>query len=301
MRTQYGAGVTVSADALKAWNAVPESALRAAQMTLPPERRPSIAAMAQVGWLLAWGFKDAQGYSDLTQQQLLSACKGGHGDEAVKHACQALDKGGVWIAVKRGHKGKDGKPGSGSWRVLSTHDPQGLLATANTGWLPPHDCDETQGGEPSNAGWLPDERRVVDHPALSNQLKQQAPAPAGALVAYDSDEACAPEHRPFWNQPRVASDCPEVVKALQALVILEALKPRDARHSIASLFARDAVTYWPALDPAQRVELTHRAFLIDPSVNRAERRDAFTEAAQMLGIEVPDWEAPAHITESSST
>ena len=300
MRTQYGAGVTVSADALKAWNAVPESALRAAQLTLPPERRPSIAAMAQVGWLLAWGFKDAQGYSDLTQQQLLSACKGGHGDEAVKHACQALDKGGVWIAVKRGHKGKDGKAGSGSWRVLSTHDPQGLIATANTGWLPPHDCDETQGGEPSNTGWLTDEHRVVDHPALSNQLKQQAPAPAGALVAYDSDEACALEHRPFWNQPRVASDSPEAKRLHVALLARVPAKRNSPTWAQLQTYAVDTVTYFPAIDPTACVDLAHRAFSNLPRGSRAERRDAFTEAAQTLGLEVPDWEAPTHNTESSS-
>lgn len=279
----------MSADAMRAWDRVPPDVIEAARLAMSEDQRPHAGCVQFVGFMLAFAVKPATGYADLTQQQLVERSKGAWSVDQVKRACQVLDRAGVFVVVKQGHKGTAGQLGSGSWRVLSTCDSHGLIAqrkparlTALT-WHP-----IPAQGEPMAADETP-EVGAPDRATLSDNSTNQAPA-KGAPGSDTTTAGCVPvDQREVWNQPRLPADHDDVRAVVVAVVAgMKHAGRGTTAWDTATLYAQDHVTLWPEV-PVNDAAAVVRAAMRDTTDRRSrlQRVEALQRQALTLQLDLP--------------
>jgi len=274
---------------MRAWDRVPPEVIEAARLAMSEDQRPHAGCVQFVGFMLAFAVKPSTGFADLTQQQLVERSKGAWSVDQVKRACQVLDRAGVFVVVKQGHPGTAGQLGSGSWRVLSTCDPHGLIAQYKPARLTaPTSHPIPAQGEPMTAGETP-EVGAPDRATLSDNSTNQAPA-KGAPGSDSTTAGCVPVNaREVWNQPRLPADH-EGVRALVVAVVagMKHAGRGTTAWDTATLYAQDQVTLWPEV-PLNDAAAVVRAAMQDTTgrCSRSQRVDALQHHARLLQLDLP--------------
>ncbi len=243
----------MSGDAIRAWRKqVTHEMLVQASLTVPEKRRPSIALLDHLGWVLACSLQPSKGYTDDTEQQIAAALHGAYTTSTVGDALYALRD--LWVPIRRGAKG------NGTRRVFVFCDPKGLLDDQSLGRGNPAEIATDKGGktvplqrENDLSGW--------GNPATPEYyLNTDPPAPAGAgLYSPDSDTQPTPPCRVCADATGDGTRCERLVRAVnvqrQNQKQTTLTKPQEDRLLIA---ARYLCAHYPDSDDLHHIAVLHQ-------------------------------------------